>query len=244
MYIHPKTQEAVYSVTTVLDRGIPKPGLIPWAAKEAARYAVDNFRYLINEDEEEAFRLISTAHERAKEAAAEKGDEAHTSAENLVKGKPDGKALDHMGQLEDFLKVSGYEVTHTEVTLWNRRVGYAGTADCIVKTPQGNYLILDYKTGKNVWPEAMLQLTALAHCEFILTDKGEEIPLPLIYGVGILHLRPRSWWLHLCIDGSTAERNWTAFRGAKAVSDWRRYHPAMVFGPIDRMNSANWAEAA
>lgn len=240
MYVHPVTKEAVYSVTTVIENGIPKPGLVKWAAKEAARFATKNFGEWINLSQDDAIELISTAHERTKGEAADKGDEVHTSTENYLNGTPDGKSLNHMRQLEDFLAVSGYKKLFTEVTVWNRTHEYAGTADLIAETPSGKLCLIDYKSGKSVWPEAFLQLEALARAEFILQENGTEITMPPIQLVGVLHLRPKSWWFHLNADMGAADRNWDGFLGAKMVADWRRLHPSLVFGPLERMNAANW----
>lgn len=244
MYVHPITGESVYSVTTAIENGIPKPGLVKWAAKSAARYAVENWENWTHLGNEEAVELIATAHEREKEEKADKGDEVHTSSENLLKGTPDGKARRHMKQLEDFLSVSEYTPVFTEVTVWNRTHEYAGTADLIARMPSGGLCLIDYKSGKSVWGEAFLQLEALARAEFILTPDGTEIKMPPIDTVGVLHLRPLSWWFYLNADGSSADNNWKGFLAAKEVSAWRRLHPSLVFGPAEKMNAANWQKRA
>jgi len=214
---------------------------VGWAAKEAAKYAWKNLSWLQEADEATAIQLISTAHERTSGEAAERGDGVHDSAETYVKGKPDGKNLKHMRQLEDFFEVSQYEPLFTEVTVVNRTIGYAGTADLIAADPHKGCVLIDYKTGNGVYPEHLIQVEALSRAEFILTPEGEEIVVPTIFSVGVLHLRPLSWWFYLNADGSSSERNWQAFLSAKGVADWRRLHPAMVFGPLEKMNRRNWA---
>lgn len=243
MYVHPITGEAVYSVTTIIDRGIPKE-LADWAARQAAKYAVEHWHELTLKPEAERIRLISQAHERARLKAAGRGDVIHASAEAQVKGTPDGKSPHHMGQLEDFFKVSGYRPAYTEVTVWHRTMEYAGTADLIVLDRTDRHILIDYKTGRGIWPEMAVQVEALARAEFIITEKGEEIPLPHIEEVGVLHLRPKSWWYHPVTGEDAAERNWSAFLGAKQISDWRRLHPDLVWGSKQRYNASNWPSAA
>jgi hypothetical protein len=229
-------------VTTILKFGIPQPGLIPWAAKTAARYAWENRERLAGIDEVSFIQEVSEAYEKVREEAAGKGDQVHSSVEAYLHNNDDGLSPKHLIQLQEFLDVSGYTPIHTEVTLIERSIGYAGTVDLIARTPSGNNLILDYKTGKGIWPKDRLQVEALSRCEFILTPEGEEISMPYIDGVGILHLRPMSWWLHRDMDGDSSERNWSAFLGALQVFHWTRLHSSLVF-PEERMNAANWRAA-
>ena len=240
-YRHPITRREWYSVTTIIDGGVPKPNLAEGAAKKTARYVLDHWDSLEDLPTEVAYDEIMANWNREWVEAATKGDEVHESAEAYALGKPDGKSPRHMRQLEDFFKVSGSTPLYTEVTIVNESVGYAGTADLIATDDLGRHILIDYKSGKNIYPEACLQVEALARGEYILRDDGREEPLPDISYTGILHLRPLSWWFHLNTDYATSERNWKAFSAAKEVSDWRRMHPVMVFGPLPKMNRSNWA---
>lgn len=246
MYVHPATGEAVYSVTTIIDAGIQKD-LANWAAKQAAQYAVDNWTDLHSMSSEEVFHLISTAHERARDEASVKGDAVHTSAEGFTQGTNDGKSPKHMVQLKRFLDVSQFKMVHQEVTLWNRKEEYAGTADWIAQDRNGRFVLGDYKTGRGIWPEMAVQLEALAMCEFIITPDGQELEMPEIHTVGVLHLRPLSWWWHPIQDGYARFRNWKAFSAARKVHEdlepirnWKKLHPNMVWGNLGRFNEANW----
>jgi hypothetical protein len=243
-YVHPVTDEEVYSVTTIINGGIPKK-LEDWAAREAAKYAVQNWHELTLKPEIERLALISRAHERTRQVAADKGDEVHDSAENYTKGQPDGKSLKHMTQLKNFFEVTGFEPMFQEVSIWNRSIGYAGTADLIAFDHKRDMIVLiDYKTGRGIWPEMAIQVEALARGEFIIEPDGTEIPMPCVDEVGVLHLRPQSWWYHPVTTPEATERNWSAFLGAKQVSDWKRWHPDMIWGTTDRYNAYNWPQAA
>ncbi|MEU8317132.1 hypothetical protein AB0C33_02080 [Nonomuraea sp. NPDC048881] len=233
----------MYSVTTILDRGIPKH-LSDWAAKQAAAFAVEHWEDLSSASEDMRFELISTAHQRARDVAADKGDIVHTSAENHLKGTPDGSSPKHIRQLEAFLKTAGLTPVHTEVTVWNRTIGYAGTADLIAIDKKSRHYLIDYKTGKGIWPEHAVQVEALARGEFIIHDDGGEEDMPFINEVGILHLRPQSWWFHPVVGDDAPQRNWSTFLGAKDIADWKRFHPSMVWGTTDRYNQANWEQYA
>ena len=45
-YQHPRTGETAWSVTTILDGGLPKKAIVGWAAREVAEFAVANRRQL------------------------------------------------------------------------------------------------------------------------------------------------------------------------------------------------------
>lgn len=81
--------------------------------------------------------------------------------------------------------------THSEQTVFSRKYGYAGTFDIraiINKVP----LILDIKTGSQVWKEAAYQMAAYVNADFIAGEDGEEIPLPSFKGGAILKLSDKS----------------------------------------------------
>lgn len=241
-YVHPLTSEEWYSVTTVLGNGIPIPALVPWAARMAAQCSWEIMSRPLTEWTEERFvDYVSTAYERYTQECADVGDEAHNSADAYLNGNPDGNSVGHMRQLQSFLDTSGYTPLYSEVTLLNRDPGYAGTADLIACAPSGEVVLVDYKTGKAVREKDMLQVEALARAKVILHEDGKESDPPPVSSVGILHLRPRSWWFHHNTNPVARNRNWDAFLGAMLVADWRRLHPDMVFGGKPRMNQGNWA---
>lgn len=240
MYVHPVTGERVYSVTTIIENGIPKDKIADWYATEAAKYAVENWHDLTLKAEAERLALISHAPIKRKEEAADKGDTVHTSAENYLKGEDDGNSPKHMKQLQDFFSVSGFEPVFQEVTIWNRTIGYAGTADLIARYGGDDHILIDYKTGNGIWPEHAIQVEALARGEVIVHPDGREEAMPRIPYVGVLHLRPRSWWFHFVLDMEAANRNWNTFIGAKRIADWKRLHPDMIWGKASRYNAETW----
>ncbi len=241
MYVHPRTGQRVYSVTTITKGGIPKD-LAKWSGKCAAQWVIDNREDLDSFPDAVLFNLIATAHERARDVAADKGTAIHDSAEGAVWGQGDGKSPGHMAQLKDFLAYSTLQPIYTEITVWNESQGYAGTLDLLAHDEQGDVYLIDYKTGNNVYPEHMVQREALARCRKIVWPDGSEEELPHIDVIGILHLRPKSWGWYPCYDIDAADRNWQCFLAAKEVSEWRRFHPNMVFGPLGRVTKTNWVE--
>lgn len=240
MYVHPVTKEYWYSVTTILENGVPKPGLVRGATKVAARYAVEHWEELQQLNPESAIDVIATAHERLWGKAAAAGDEVHEEAEAFTTGS--NGSLPHMRQLQEFFNVTGYKPHLSEITVVNRIQGYAGTADLIAEKPNGEYALIDYKTGKGIWPEHFLQVEALGRAAVILSPDGAETEMPYLGEVGVLHLRPRSWGYYRVKDDTPmAEGNYNAFLSALGVAEWRRKHYSLVHGP--RLTAWDWEAA-
>ncbi len=231
VYKHPLTGEEVPSVTTIISGGVPKPALPPWAAKMAAEYADANWDMLSGLSSAERVTLIKGAHKRRSEAAADLGSAVHEAADAWCSNRPMPKWEDgvepFMEQFAEFLEARSPHFVMTEVTVWNRAHGYAGTFDWLARI-NGKLTLGDHKTGTNVWPEVGLQLAALSHAEFILRPDGTEEPMPAVGLLGVLHLRPRSWAL---IPVHDAEACWKAFLAAKAITDWTRDVAPGVLGP-------------
>ena len=230
VYVHPVTDEQVPSVTTIISGGVPKPALTGWAARTAAEYAVENWATLTALSPEERVTLIKGAHRRRSGTAADLGTAVHDACDHWVRDEPMPQWEDgvepFMEQFCEFLETRRPEFLMTEVTVWNRTHGYAGTFDWLARIG-GKVTLGDHKTGNNVYPEVGLQLSALAHAEFILRPDGTEEPLPQAELLGALHLRPKSWAL---IHVRNSEECWRAFLAAKAITEWTRKVAPDVLG--------------
>jgi hypothetical protein len=77
--------------------------------------------------------------------------------------------------------------------------------------------IVDYKTGKDVYAEAALQLNGLGNCEFIGMDSGEEIPMPKIDNAVVVHIRPEKWSVVPALYNDTVFHR---FLGALHTAEW------------------------
>jgi hypothetical protein len=219
VYTHPVTGEQVPSVTTVIGV-LDKPALVPWAAKMAAEYADKQWALLSELSSMERIELIKGAHKRRSATAADLGTAVHDAVDAWCTGRPmprweDGVA-EFMDQFVDFLEHRKPRFLMNEVTVWNRTVGYAGTFDWLADI-NGRVTLGDTKTGKGVYGEVALQLTALARAEFILHPDGREEALPAAELTGVLHLRPRSWAL---IPVECGDETWEAFKAATCLQRW------------------------
>jgi len=219
LYVHPVTDEKVPSVTTIIKEAIAKPFLMKWATRLGAEYADGNWDALSQMSSWARVSLIKTAHERERDGASELGTAVHSALDAWAKGEPHEYSKEvspFMTSFTKFIMEMRPEFLYSEVTLWSRTHGYAGTADAICKMRNGTFLI-DYKTGKSLHSEVALQLTALAYADFIITDEGDELELPDIGTLAAIHIRPRSW--HVAeIDHK--EESWHAFLACRELYSW------------------------
>lgn len=219
-YVNPRSGEIVPSVTTCLDI-LAKPALIPWAAKMAATYASDNWEVLGDLEPVERIRDIKDAHQRISDAAANKGDIVHEVVDSWMSGRPypdyPKTIASYIDQFISFLTEFRPIFLANEATVWNREYSYAGTCDFIAEI-DGATVLGDVKSGKRVYPEVSLQLAALAGCEFIIDQDGNESPLPEIGKLMALHIRPRSWHLY---EVTARVAAFQAFKAARALWEWR-----------------------
>lgn len=187
----------VPSVTTIIGGGIPKPALAPWNAKMVAEFAVDNSDSWLNLDRDDAIDLLKRSPFRKTKKAADHGSLVHTALEAFGNGAEEIPTLpdkSHRKQYEgalQFLRDFEVEPVYTEFTVFSREHEYAGTADLLgpVTFPAEMLLdskprptcIIDYKTGKAIYPEFAVQLTSYARGDFIADGaSGMELPLPEI----------------------------------------------------------------
>lgn len=181
-------QLVLHSVTNILGKAIPKPALTGWAAKTAARYAIENPGCTV----EQAAASIYTK----KDDAADKGKIVHAWAEAYGNGELieiDSLPEDLQGFGKAFLSFIEKEqpkILHTECTVFNETVGYAGTADQIGYARNGKLTIFDYKTGKGTYYESHLQQEAYANAEYILTKDKKIEKMPKIEEKYLVHLKP------------------------------------------------------
>lgn len=224
-YVHPVTGETVPSVTTVL-KVLAKDKLIGWAASQAAKYACEHWEELGELPSWERARLIREAHVQVRERTARAGDEAHEMVQAWMTGVPFPGRNSRSGQLADFMVEVAPRFIENEVTLWSRTYGYAGTCDWIADIG-GVRTLGDSKTGRGVYPEAALQVAALAGTDFIMREDGTEQPLPATTALAVLHLRPRSWKL---IPVSYREECFAAFLAALRLWTWEQDTAPYVLG--------------
>lgn len=187
--------ETFTSVTTILGAVLAKPALPRWAAKVCAEYTVEKFGSLAammrSGDRDAVVSMIKQAPWTARDKAADRGTLVHALAEAVSLDQTPTVPEELKGYLSAWAEwVHDFKVTFeaAEMTVYERSRGYAGTLDAIVTTPALGSILVDYKTGRDVYPETALQLTAYRYAEFVGLPDGTEAEVPEVEGTYVLHL--------------------------------------------------------
>jgi hypothetical protein len=207
------------SVTTILGATVPKPALPAWAARTVAEFAVgqrDLLAQMVGEGDPKsiagAVDWLKGAPWRDRDRAANIGTAVHAYAEAIARGAtgvviPEDVAP-FIPAFTQFLRDWDPEYIETEATVYSPGWGYAGTLDAVARI-EGKVILLDTKTGKDVYPEVALQLAGYEGADFIgRADGRTEDPLPEIEGNAVLHLRPEGYRLVPVTVDFEAHRQW------------------------------------
>ena len=169
------------SVTTILDI-IAKPALGPWYAKEERRYFETAMLEVLSRpgarDPEYVLAAVAQAvtgvkaADREKQKAAAIGTAVHAGIEWALRrhlGEDAGPAP-HLPEAaawaveswKDWARSVNLEPLAIERTVYCLACGYAGTLDLYARV-KGVLTVLDWKSGKAIYPEAFLQNLAYRH---------------------------------------------------------------------------------
>ena len=227
-YLHPLTGEFVPSVTTAI-KMIHKEALEAWKLRTAAKYADQNWDYLAKMGSGDRIQLIQDAHLAESTPKADLGTVIHEVCDNWIKGVPSESAKEtksYVTSFTQFLMDYRPRFITTEVTIWSRSAGYAGTADAIAEINDRNW-ILDWKTGRGVYPEYALQMAALRNGDFIIDPDGTEREMPRIDFSGVVQIRPRSYKFFPIMED---EACFSAFLGALEIFRWQQETAEFTIG--------------
>ncbi len=169
------------SVTTILDV-IAKPALGPWYAKQERRYFEAAMLEVLSKpgarDPEYVLSAVVNAvggvkaADREKQRAATIGTAIHAGIEWQLRTRlgedagpepilPDAAAW-AVESWKDWAKTIALEPLAIERTVYCDACGYAGTLD-LYASVEGALTVLDWKSGRAIYPEAFLQNVAYRH---------------------------------------------------------------------------------
>lgn len=163
---------------------------------------------------------------------------------------PDRLAL-HMASFQQFLADWQPVFLATEATVFNRTQAYAGTLDAIaILLFPASFLrewgievdaavadderipvvtVIDYKSGRGVYPTVALQLASYSRAEFVgLPDMTTRLPMPQAQLGAVLHLTPTGYALRPVRIGQDV---FDAFLHVREVYRFNRELASKVLGP-------------
>lgn len=214
--------EKFWSVTTIINGGVPKPALVNWAAKFTAEFAVENVErlndMLIEGDDMAAIAWLKSAKNVKTETASALGTEVHAAVEAYTLDEPyetSSAAAPYVVAFQDWLEDFSPTFEMVEASVYNRYRMYAGTLDAIA-TVKGVPTLIDYKSGKGVYPEVALQLAAYRNAEFVGVG-DEELEMPETEAGAVLHLTPNGYvWIPVKCDSEVFQ----SFLYAREIHRW------------------------
>lgn len=145
------------SVTTVLQI-IDKPALRYWFGKEV-------YLAMVKDPSLNEQTALSAPYTKS-DSAKTRGTTIHSIVEAYKHTKEYIETIppEFAGYAKAFyawVQDNDIEILEHEKTVISKKYGYAGTLDLLVKNKQsGKTFIIDVKTGKDIYPEAYLQLSA------------------------------------------------------------------------------------
>ena len=218
------------SVTTVIDV-LPKPFLQRWKDKRL----IEDYRnhqddvvgerprgpvYLRDKKPADVLEYLKGKDESA---SASVGTLVHQYMESIAKGLalPEPTDEDLAGfydQCNRFMDDYRPIIVESEVTVYSRTWGFAGTADMILEIGGRRYFC-DIKSGRSIWPEVGLQLAGYRNTDFIGRPDGTEDAIPECddrLGL-VLHVRPDGYEPRTVGIGGHV---WQTFLSALDVFEW------------------------
>lgn len=226
-------------VTTLIGGGVPKPALPYWAAKTVAEWVVDNpdelAALVAAGDRYAAIKTLKGIPWERRDAAAVKGSEIHALAELIIHGHeaevPDA-LLGYVDGYVKFLEEFDVQPILTEIPVANRRWYYAGKPDAIVTMGRGPWAdeiaLLDWKSSSAVYGETSLQCAAYARAEFAQVG-DDEIPLPEITRIGVVHLTESGSYLY---DLGDIEKAFAEFKSAAYIAKTADRRKTLIGEPM------------
>jgi ATP-dependent exoDNAse (exonuclease V) beta subunit len=173
--------ERMWSVTTLIGAGLPKPALVGWAANVTAEYAVDKrevWQPLAEDDREAAIKHLAGIRYQSSGKAMARGTDVHKAAERLNLGLPpdhEPHLQPYVDQYLQFLADHSPTILMAEAPVYSQTYHYAGTLDLILEL-EDRICVTDIKTtdrGKDSpkrrppYPDIALQLCAYARAETV-----------------------------------------------------------------------------
>lgn len=238
-YVDDATGRRVPSVTTILDKGIPKPALVKWSGDATAEAAVDRWEELSELPPATRLKELRAARYATRDAAANRGSQVHALAERLAMGEtvtvPD-ELTGHVGSYVQFLDEWDVQPVMLERVVHSKRHDYCGTFDMIADLldpwdPEPDPALrrrvrwlLDIKTNRSgVFGETALQLAAYRYADVVIDEEaGEEIPMPEVEATGVVHVRADGYDLVPVVAGPAQHRTFLYVQQVAAFTEGGR----------------------
>lgn len=170
-HAHSLNGKPLTGVTSLIDKTLSKPALIPWAVKMTTEYIqtncpiVDNLYRVSEEDLVNAKK----AHSTFKERAGDWGTRVHNACETWAKtgelplSPDDADILPSVSNFVTFIKDNRFKILDVERNVWSKEWWIGGIFDLVLEK-DGKVYIADIKTSSGIYDSHFIQMGAYYKC--------------------------------------------------------------------------------
>lgn len=168
-HLHRLNGKPLTGVTTLIDKTLSKPALIPWAVKTTVDWIKNNCAlgsvtgYIVTDADLENAKK---EHNKRKTDAGDWGTRVHTACEvwcntgNIV---CDADILGSVMNFVRFIENNGFRVLATERPVWSKEWWIGGIFDLVLEK-DGKVYIADIKTSSGIYDSHFIQMGAYYKC--------------------------------------------------------------------------------
>ena len=219
----------VPGVTTVLGCADKSNALVPWASRTTADWLADNISdgEVMTPELREWMRVQARMEAwRQKKEAGKVGSDVHDIIHGYLRtGDYDLAGTDEPTRNAFALWLEwwterGLVPLALELPVCSVQLMVAGTLDCIAAAPDGTVWLLDWKSGKGIYREALAQTEAYRRMMLESRDLGIEgtNDLPDVDRIGVLRIgKTDDSWEFQEVPRAEWDRHWACF---VALSMW------------------------
>ena len=238
----------VPGVTTITNKGVPKPKLIDWSANATIDYAIDHWAELTAMPISERIKVLSRARYASTDKAKNRGIVIHRLAEKLIVGEQvkipeglDGYVLSYVKFLNEFQ----VQPILIEASVVSEEHGYVGIVDLIADLlnadePDGDMesWLIDIKvTRSGIFGEVALQLAPYRYAAAYLDDDDVEHPLPVVDRTGAVWIRQDGYSL---VPVEAGPRQFRQFQYVQQVAQFIDEAKDLVGEPVTPPRSSTF----
>lgn len=175
-HVHSLNGKPLTGVTTLMDKTLSKPALIPWAVKTTVEWIKANCQvsqlgeaYLVSENDLENAKK---EHTKRKTDAGDWGSRVHNACEVWCKTgelpQEQDEIYPSVMNFVNFIQNNGFMVLDTERPVWSKEWWLGGIFDLVLER-DGKVYIADIKTSSGIYDSHFIQMGAYYKC---LTENG------------------------------------------------------------------------
>ena len=170
-HVHMLNERPLTGVTSLIDKTLAKPALLPWAVKMCVEYIsttctkVGEFFQVSESDLADAKK----AHTAKKENAGDWGTRVHSACEiwsetgELPTEEKDADILPSVINFKTFIETNGFKILGVERNVWSKEWWIGGIFDLVLEK-DGKVYIADIKTSSGIYDSHFIQMGAYYKC--------------------------------------------------------------------------------